>query len=49
VRASCANDDQVLTAMTPVLHALYTAFGQEIREERLARDQDRRRIPGQRS
>ena len=29
VRASCANDDQVLTAMTPVLNALYTAFGQE--------------------
>ena len=29
VRASCADDDQVLTAMTPVLDALYTAFGQE--------------------
>ena len=29
VRASCADDDQVLTAMTPVLNALYTAFGQE--------------------
>jgi len=29
VRASCAHDDQVLTAMTPVLNALYTAFGQE--------------------
>jgi hypothetical protein len=29
VRASGADDDQVLTAMTPVLNALYTAFGQE--------------------
>ena len=29
VRASCADDDQVLTAMIPVLDALYTAFGQE--------------------
>jgi hypothetical protein len=29
VRASCADDDQVLTAMTPVLDALYIAFGQE--------------------
>ena len=29
VRASCADDDQVLTAMMPVLDALYTAFGQE--------------------
>ncbi len=29
VRASCAHDDQVLTAMTPVLNALYTVFGQE--------------------
>jgi hypothetical protein len=30
VRASCANDDQVLAAMMPVLDALYTAFSQEI-------------------
>jgi len=29
VRASGADDDQVLTAMTPVLDALYAAFGQE--------------------
>jgi hypothetical protein len=29
VRASCTDDDQVLTAMTPVLDALYIAFGQE--------------------
>lgn len=29
MRASCADDDQVLTAMTPVLDALYAAFGQE--------------------
>lgn len=29
VRASYADDDQILTAMTPVLNALYTAFGQE--------------------
>jgi hypothetical protein len=29
VRASCANDDQVIAAMTPVLDALYAAFGQE--------------------
>lgn len=29
VRASCADDDQVLTAMTPVLDALYAAFGRE--------------------
>ena len=28
VRASCARDDQILTAMTPVLNALYTAFSQ---------------------
>jgi hypothetical protein len=28
-RASCADDDQLLTAMTPVLNALYAAFGQE--------------------
>jgi hypothetical protein len=28
-RASCANDDQLLTHMTPVLNALYTAFQQE--------------------
>jgi hypothetical protein len=30
VRASCADDDQVLAAMMPVLDALYTAFSQEI-------------------
>jgi hypothetical protein len=30
VRASCADDDQVLAAMTPVLDAFYTAFGQEM-------------------
>jgi hypothetical protein len=29
VRASSADDDQVLAAMMPVLDALYTAFGQE--------------------
>ena len=29
VRASGADDDQVLAAMMPVLDALYTAFGQE--------------------
>jgi hypothetical protein len=29
VRASCADDDQVLAAMMPVLDALYTAFSQE--------------------
>jgi len=29
VRSSCANDDQVIAAMTPVLDALYAAFGQE--------------------
>jgi hypothetical protein len=29
VRASCADDDQLLTQMTPVLNALYTAFQQE--------------------
>jgi len=29
VRASGADDDQILTAMTPVLNALYTAFAQE--------------------
>ena len=29
VRASCADDDQVLTAVTPVLDALYAVFGQE--------------------
>jgi hypothetical protein len=28
-RASCADDDQLLTQMTPVLNALYTAFQQE--------------------
>jgi hypothetical protein len=27
VRAHCADDDQLLTAMTPVLNALYTTFG----------------------
>jgi hypothetical protein len=30
VRASCADDDQVLAAMMPVLDALYNAFSQEI-------------------
>jgi hypothetical protein len=29
VRVSWADDDQVLTAMTPVLDALYATFGQE--------------------
>lgn len=29
VQASCADDDQLLTEMTPVLHALYAAFGLE--------------------
>ena len=29
VRASCADDDQVLTAMTPILDALYAVFGRE--------------------
>jgi hypothetical protein len=46
-RASCADDDQVLMAMTPVLDALYTAFGQETAEERPAVGRDRRRTPTQ--
>ena len=46
-RASCADDDQVLTAMTPVLDALYTAFGQETPDERPAVGRDRRRTPTQ--
>ena len=29
VRASGADDDQMVAAMTPVLDALYTTFGQE--------------------
>jgi hypothetical protein len=29
MQASCADDDQILTAMTPVLNAFYTAFAQE--------------------
>jgi hypothetical protein len=29
VRVSCTDDEQVLTAMTPVLNALYTTFSQE--------------------
>jgi len=44
-RASCADDDQVLMTMTPVLDALYTAFGQEIAEARPALGRDRRRTP----
>jgi hypothetical protein len=44
-RAACADDDQVLMAMTPVLDALYTAFGQETAEERPAMGRDRRRTP----
>jgi hypothetical protein len=44
-RASCTDDDQVLMAMTPVLDALYTAFGQETAEERPALGRDRRRPP----
>jgi hypothetical protein len=46
-RASCTDDDEVLTAMTPMLDALYTAFGQEIAEERSAVGRDRRRTPTQ--
>jgi hypothetical protein len=44
-RASCADDDQVLTAMAPVLDALYTAFGQETADARLAVGRARRRTP----
>ena len=33
MRASCADDDQILTAMMPVLDAFYTAFGPEISQE----------------
>ena len=44
-RASCTDDDQVLTAMTPVLDALYTAFSQETPDERPAVGRDRRRTP----
>ena len=29
VRASCADDDQILTAMTPILDALYAVFGRK--------------------
>jgi hypothetical protein len=49
MRASCADDDQILTAMTPVLDALYTAFGQETPEERTAMEWNRRRVPTQQS
>jgi hypothetical protein len=49
VRASCADDDQILAAMTPVLDALYTAFGQETPEERTAIEWNRRRVPTQQS
>jgi hypothetical protein len=42
-RASCSDDDQVLTAMTPVLDALYAAFCQEIPDERPAAGRNRRR------
>jgi hypothetical protein len=34
VRASCTDDDQILTAMMPVLDAFYAAFGQETSEAR---------------
>ena len=44
-RASYADDDQILTAMTPVLDALYSAFGQETLDERPAVGRDRRRTP----
>jgi hypothetical protein len=46
-QASCADDHQVLTAMTPVLDALYTAFGQETADGRPAVGRDRRRTPTQ--
>jgi hypothetical protein len=49
VRASCADDDQILTAMTPVLDALYTVFGQEIPDARPDMDRDRRRVSTQQS
>jgi hypothetical protein len=45
VRASGADDDQVLTAMTAVLDALYTALDQGTSAERTAMDRDRRRTP----
>ena len=45
VQASGTDDDQVLTAMIPVLDALYTVFGQETSAERTAMDRDRRRTP----
>jgi hypothetical protein len=44
-RTSCADDDQVLMAMIPVLDALYTAFGEKTAEERSAIGRDRRRTP----
>jgi hypothetical protein len=47
VRASGADDDQVLAAMTPVLDALYSAFGQETSAEQTAMERDRRRTPTQ--
>jgi hypothetical protein len=43
VRASGAEDDQILSAITPVLDALYTAFSQETSAEQTAMDRDRRR------
>jgi hypothetical protein len=48
-RASYADDDQILAAMTPVLDALYIAFGQEVLDERPAGARNRRRTPIQRS
>ena len=45
--ASYAGDDQILTAMTPVLDALYIAFGQETPDERPATGRDRRLTPTQ--
>jgi hypothetical protein len=44
-RASYADDDQILATMTPVLDALYIAFGQETSDERPAMARDRRRTP----
>jgi len=44
-RTSCADDDQVLMMMTPVLDALYTAFSQETAREHPIAGRDGRRTP----
>jgi hypothetical protein len=45
LRASYVDDDQILAAMTPVLDALYIAFGQEAPDEGPAVGRDRRHTP----